>query len=667
MSQVVDHPPPPRADRRPPPSSPPGSAATPLVDAESTAWLTSFFVHLGLLGLLAIATLTLPAAQPDLDLSSEPLDLAEPELTEEFASTDDPLDEMGALGAGDSDSAVAVAIEFSLESLAALEPEPTPLAETTTLDLPNVTLTAPELTEMTPVQGIGSVGATAAEGAIDRITHEILASLAQRPTLVVWMFDQSGSMRTERAAVLKRFRRIYEELGVIEAADNPAFRRHEDKPLLTAVVGFDAEPHRLTEEPTDDFKAIERAIRGITDSTTQVENVFTAVTTVAKRYRRYRTPGNGGRNVLLVIFTDESGDDVAMLDEAVDVCRKSAIPVYVVGRPAPFGREFARVKWIDPDPNFDQRPQWPPVRLGPESLLPERLKLSFADNRDRGELEELLDSGFGPYALTRLCYETSGLYFTVHPNRVVGRTVRPGEIDTLAVRFAQFFDPDVMRRYQPEYVSAAQYERLVRKNRARRALVEAAGLSWTSTMGEVRLRFPKRDEASLAQLLARAQQSAALLEPQINRIVQVLAAGVEDRARLTEPRWQAGFDLAMGRALAVQVRTAGYNAMLATAKQGMEFENERNNTWVLRHGEDFATSPLEKTAEAARAYLQGVVDDHPGTPWALLAARELETPLGWTWGESYTPLRDPQAGGNRRPRPEPRVPQGPPRRDPPPL
>ena len=76
------------------------------------------------------------------------------------------------------------------------------------------------------------------------------------------------------------------------------------------------------------------------------------------------------------------------------------------------------VKYIDPDPKFDQSVQWLPVHQGPESLLPERLKLNFDGER---EYEERIDSGFGPYGLCRLTSETGGLYFTVHPNRKVGR------------------------------------------------------------------------------------------------------------------------------------------------------------------------------------------------------------------------------------------------------
>jgi hypothetical protein len=41
----------------------------------------------------------------------------------------------------------------------------------------------------------------------------------------------------------------------------------------------------------------------------------------------------------------------------------------------------------------------------------------------------------------------------------------------------------------------------------------------------------------------------------------------------------------------------------------------------------------EKLLEQARMYLTRVKNDHPGTPWAVLAERELETKLGWEWVE----------------------------------
>ncbi len=63
----------PAQDAAPRPPAPPAPAALPTasnspLDAESTAWVASFLVHLCLLGLLAVATLSLPGARDALDL-----------------------------------------------------------------------------------------------------------------------------------------------------------------------------------------------------------------------------------------------------------------------------------------------------------------------------------------------------------------------------------------------------------------------------------------------------------------------------------------------------------------------------------------------------------------------------------------------------------------------
>src|SRR5690606_34871899 len=103
-----------------------------------------------------------------------------------------------------------------------------------------------------------------------------------------------------------------------------------------------------------------------------------------------------------------------------------------------------------------------------------------------------------------------------------------------------------------------------------------------------------------------------------------------------------GFDLAMGMVSAVKVRTETYNAMLAMAKRGMPFENSQNNTWVLQPADEIVVgSRLEQLAEKSRTYLKRVVDEHAGTPWAYLAERELNQPLGWKWVEAYTNLDPP--------------------------
>lgn len=636
------------------------------------AWYASLGVHLMLLIGLATATIVLPGKLEELSLAYElPETLEEEPLPQEFLSAEQPMDEVGALSQAGFESAQAAADMVNEQSLVVFEHEHiTDFGEQEAIDIDTPVFQGPEFSESLPVQGAGSVGTTGAMGAIDRITHEIMTSVEQQPTLVVWLFDQSGSLRDERARILKRFHGIYDELGVIEASNNPAFRKAVDKPLLTAVVGFGAAPRMLTDDPTDDIDEIVAAVEAIEDDDSGQENVFQAIGRSAEKFRMYRRAKHGSRNVMLVVFTDEAGDDITRLDDTVDLCRKLAMPVYVVGRPAPFGRRNAFVKWIDPDPNFDQRPQWVPVSLGPESLMPERLKLRFLGE---GNNEALLDSGYGPYALTRLCSETGGIYFSSHPNRRVGRNLSRRDTSNLAAHITTFFDPQVMRRYQPDYLTVEEYRRHLQTNRAREALVTASQMSWTSPLEDIRRRFPKRDESQLATSLSIAQRDAAVRKPKLDRLWQTLQTGEADREKLKRPRWQVGYDLAMGRALAAKVRNDGYNAMLAKAKQGMTFDDENKNTWVLNTDEQFANSSLERLADKAEFYLRRVLEDHAETPWAKLAERELRNPLGWRWDEGYTyippPVQRDNNGNNRqvrRPDP-PRRPTGPPRRNPPPL
>jgi hypothetical protein len=242
-----------------------------------------------------------------------------------------------------------------------------------------------------------------------------------------------------------------------------------------------------------------------------------------------------------------------------------------------------------------------------------------------------------------LAYETGGIYFAVHPNRNVNRAVSRNETADFSAHIEHFFDPNVMRRYRPDYVSQTEYMRRVNASKLRTALVSAATKSWVTPMSEPELRFVKRSEAELATTLFEAQKAAASLAPKVNSLYDAIKVGEADRSNESSLRWQAGFDLAMGRVSAVKVRTETYNAMLAKAKRGMKFEDPKNNTWVLK-GDDSVSvgSQHENMAKKARMYLQRVIDEHPGTPWALLAERELAQPMSWKWTETFTPA--PKAG-----------------------
>jgi hypothetical protein len=209
----------------------------------------------------------------------------------------------------------------------------------------------------------------------------------------------------------------------------------------------------------------------------------------------------------------------------------------------------------------------------------------------------------------------------------------------------------------------------------RSSLLRAAEVSGVGQLETPNRRFVKSDEAAFANALTEAQKAAAVLEPRLNALYEMLKAGEADRAKEVEARWQANYDLSMGRVLAAKVRAEGFNSMLAAAKRGLKFKDEKNNTWVLDSSEEITTgSQLAKAAQQSKTYLEKVVREHPNTPWELLAKIELKTPLGWRWGEEFTDLtpRVAAASSNNnnntpaRPRPTV-VQQPPPKRSPPKL
>ena len=644
-----------------------GEEDTPF-DRDVAAWVISLMVHIGILVVFATFTLLLPTDER-LVLTASAVEVEEEPIPEEFHFAEN-FEKLGALAEGGVTDARAKAPVVVAETEIIFDVKlETPLGEIPVIEFDNPILEATEFTKDVAIKGEGSVGTMGAAGAIDRITNEILLSLEQRPTLVIWLFDQSASLQRQRDQVVKRFHHVYEELGIIESYDNPAFKRHKNKPLLTSVVSFGAQVKLLIPKPTDDIEVIQEAVQAVENDPSGIENVFSATTQVARYFRHYRLKAPR-RNVMIVVFTDEAGDDYQALDAAVGECRKYEMPVYVVGVPAPFGRKDAYIRYVDPDPAYDQRTQWVPVHQGPESLFPERLRLYFSgSNRKDGTL----DSGFGPFGLTRLTYETGGIYFAAHPNRKVGRRLRGNETGIMSAYISRFFDPHVMRAYRPDYVSVSEYRDLLENNAARAALVNAAQYSWTQPMQNPPMQFPKIDDAEFARSLSLAQRQAAELEPVIQRVAETLRSGEADRPQLVNPRWQVGFDLAIGRALAVKVRTEGYNMMLAKAKQGMKFKDDKNDTWELQPSPEISTgSVLAKEGKRARAYLETVVNQHQGTPWAQLAQQELATPLGWKWQERFLNLsarRDAAGNGNseRRRNPGPPRPPSRPLRQPPAL
>ncbi len=80
--------------------------------------------------------------------------------------------------------------------------------------------------------------------------------------------------------------------------------------------------------------------------------------------------------------------------------------------------------------------------------------------------------------------------------------------------------------------------------------------------------------------------------------------------------------------------------LCADEERSPKFSNPKSNAWRLVPDEAIQYSENAAAAgREAQSLLRRVVDEHPATPWALLAQRELENPLGFKWMETYVPPR----------------------------
>ena len=142
-------------------------------------------------------------------------------------------------------------------------------------------------------------------------------------------------------------------------------------------------------------------------------------------------------------------------------------------------------------------------------------------------------------------------------------------------------------------------------------------------------------------VFADAQKSAAISSFVVESILAKMPPHV-DRLYAAEPssRWRLAFDLNYGRLMAHRVRSMEYNSALAQMKSSYTDVDisKRVNHILLRPDRElnYATN-MNKFARIADEHLKRVLNDAPGTPWALLAARELKDGFGLKVTERFIP------------------------------
>ncbi len=545
----------------------------------------------------------------------EELELAEPELTVADVS-DEPAD--SPLAAASESLALTMADNALLESV----DQPLDFSAPLEIDLPLPDVSGFDMSDVVVQTGTVGVEVREVEGAIDRLTDEIMSHLEENRLLVVWLMDASISLAGDRNEVAERLERIYHEIDALGGM--------RDEALKSAVVAFGQQMQEMA-PPTTDTAAVVNAIRGVPTDTSGVENVFSAVLGCVAQYQRERH--NEHRRMLVVVWTDESGNDADRLENAVQFCRNNAIPVYIVGPSSMFGKQQGTMSYK----HTDGKTYPLPVDRGPDTVREERLRLPYWFG---GNQYESMVSGLGPFALTRLAHETGGAYFI--KDHAADRTP---------------FDMDVMRHYTPDYESPDIYLRQSAASPLRRAVLAAVDITnQRKVKGTPRLSFAPNGNTYFSEM-REAQETAAYDTAVLQQALAPFGArGLEAAyAKEHSRRWRAWYDLTYGRLLAMTVRCYEYNWACAVMKaKGADFVDKKSNRWefkpdpTLHYG-----SQSQRAAKEATRLLTRCAKENAGTPWALLAERELKDPFGFRVEEKYVAPPPPPKKKPGKPAPPP--------------
>ncbi len=198
------------------------------------------------------------------------------------------------------------------------------------------------------------------DGAVDRVAQEILTRLEKGRTLVVWAFDASGSLSVEREKLSKQIDTIYGHIAELDGKE-----LSQDGGLLTSVVAFGNDRSAMTTAPTADKAEIVDAINSVLLDTTGIETTFGTVAEIVRRWGRYKDAKGNAYHAMIIVVTDEVGDDESRLEEAIDVASRAKVPVYILGSQALFGRVMGAMDYFDPKTKVHHRGL--PVRQGPRA------------------------------------------------------------------------------------------------------------------------------------------------------------------------------------------------------------------------------------------------------------------------------------------------------------
>jgi hypothetical protein len=431
--------------------------------------------------------------------------------------------------------------------------------------------------------------------ALDQLAREILRHLKDHKLTVVWLFDESTSMQDDQRIILDKFDRVSSELKKnIDPGKKAAGA------LNHAIVGFGEGMDFVLKKPTLDIDEITRGIKKLRTDMSGIENTMRAIRAAVEAYASLI---GKDRKLMLVLVTDESGDDGADIEEARQALKKYKVPLYVIGRQSLFGYPFAHHQYQDPVTKDYYHPL---IRRGPETA---ELEIYQWDGLyDRWDEQP---SGFAPWELARLTRESGGIYFLL-----------PSEEFMRIRQREQAYSIVQLKEYMPEYDNRLTYVHNRTASELRQSLYQII----TETKGFVYRRDFSIDLGEQMKAAAEEGEKAGVKLNSLLKVQEHLEALKKLRDREPERRWQAHYDLILAQTVAFQVKAFEYRALMAQLVQKPRVPSKQPTpdvaiTFVVDH----AQKPLAPIAMTAKKYaeakrlLEDVIAKHPRTPWADLA------------------------------------------------
>ncbi len=164
--------------------------------------------------------------------------------------------------------------------------------------------------------------------ALERIWSELADATELGPTEICWLVDVSPSASEWHPQLIESIAGYYGQL----TSQRPAVAKN----LVTRIGVFSDSFDWLTAEPNGEAGEVAKLWQSLPQQPSNRENVFAAVEAAIEPLRTSRLKQR--KEVLIVIITDEAGNDGDRLLKVLPSLKKYGIPVYTIGLPAPFGR-----------------------------------------------------------------------------------------------------------------------------------------------------------------------------------------------------------------------------------------------------------------------------------------------------------------------------------------